>query len=1240
MSHVSMITSVPAKASNVRIPVQPIINNIIPSDINSFNNKRKTLDDNSISGFTEKESIKMSVPQQQINAIHKKVFEPVIIKKVHTTPVIRIGNKKFYSYLVRSEKYPDRIHLLGSSDYIPGNLIVARDYLYPNCDKPKKIFSCFNYIDFFIWYLNLPIGERVFYEVIPEGSQKPRFDVDIESKKHNIPVEELPQVGSYVRDVLITAIETVLREYNVPFSRERNLLVYNSHVDTKQSFHFVIDKYFHEDSINAKNFYTLVNNTLPENIRHFVDHKVYNKNQQFRLLGHHKINKNNIKIVDPITTWNANVYPQDDPAAQIGIFSASLVSFYHDSVRLPPFIIDGGNTNNNRPRNNVEANEHYDNIVAAFESSDFSNDFRVGQASRNFVSLLRRHPSWCPVHNRIHDNENAFISVANNGMIYWNCRRNEDGDRGVMIGSVNVNRSITDNEGGLLPSFIDVIPETPVPQWSDCCDIEQVSTNILDPYPLTNRIIAIKSPMDTRKTVNSFSYIRDLATQHPDYEIVIVSTRRSFTRDSLARFTTNTGLPFVSYLDPLAQDTKYFITQVESCYKDTTHRKIVIMDEFRSLLSQFDSGLHGNNLYMNRKVFEDYITNAEYLLVLDADLDKHCTDFIHALRPDDRIHLVHNIIQKRQGYHIIKYMCLYEYLEVMATSFSYPENNVVIPTNSYDFGNLIANMFAHRNIRFYSSKEDDHPEELADINNAVQRFNTLIYTSTLGSGVDINVEHFHEMFLYASPKSCCARDLIQMCGRIRNLRNRTIHLFIGKNEGKQAITFDSVLYDINTKLNINNNDTVEILKTIIPSDNIRRLFRNKYTYTIDINLWTTNYIINQIERNKSKNDMHNELDSRLAPQGYTFTDNEIYLDPEDLEEWKVIYKEWKDLLGDRTKNLWKNARIISKPIAKAQQQLINDNNSSKREKLEVSKHKFLLKFTPDTDHNILANIACDKKHPTHIRNCVAETILTPSQILSLDNMKNPLFSYDKFLVSKVTIIKHITNDILGITSSFDSTTEINPNRVIPFCPEIIAEFPTWKRLFGMKGKVPSGTTITKYMKTLSSVIELWNGCTLKKPNTNRRGNYKITPFIPELQTLVDNYVLPRIRELSVDTTSNVVPEISNVTTVTNVIDVNITTMIGPNRDNIISEHIVNTTNTGVKRGTITLPQINDYYTNNNHTITHPTVTLNINPILNTITFPTIQQPYNPFNNGRVQALPVVYKPPTVPLMLHIIPKTQ
>ena len=80
-------------------------------------------------------------------------------------------------------------------------------------------------------------------------------------------------------------------------------------------------------------------------------------------------------------------------------------------------------------------------------------------------------------------------------------------------------------------------------------------------------------------------------------------------------------------------------------------------------------------------------------------------------------------------------------------------------------------------IRFYHGKGDDYPEELRDVNSSWTQFRVLMYTSTINVGVDFVREHYDVMFVYLTNQSVHAREMKQMMGRVRKLRDKLVHVF-------------------------------------------------------------------------------------------------------------------------------------------------------------------------------------------------------------------------------------------------------------------------------------------------------------------------------------------------------------------------------------------------------------------------------------------------------------------------------
>lgn len=441
--------------------------------------------------------------------------------------IIYINNKRFYPYLVpkspvgsQAFNLPhneyNRINLLQSRDYVQGYFIIAMDHMYPNSTKKSPIFTAFpTYLEAFHWIRSLPTEQRCCYEVIPTEFaddithikdedlvsdesiyshptvQKPHFDIDVDMQKDDEnfksfdnPSDAIITLGNDTKDALIAGIQHVMFSHDVPYEKSKHLLGYSSHRKDKRSYHIGIIGFYHNSPKEAAAFYKLVIGHIPQHLRKYVDHSVYKINQQFRILGNHKLGKDNIKTIDPITEWFPlneygnpckdirNIDPvtiwssedYDDKISLLGHFEASLITFTAGCVQLPSFITNvivkplipenkvnvvttwlaskniTLDTTNKRiipvvsDNKYLDCNEYYNEIVDIFQKSQFYNHYDIGGIKNGCLILRRKHPSLCPIHNRVHDHDNSFIFITKTGSIYWRCSRSQDKDKSFYLG--------------------------------------------------------------------------------------------------------------------------------------------------------------------------------------------------------------------------------------------------------------------------------------------------------------------------------------------------------------------------------------------------------------------------------------------------------------------------------------------------------------------------------------------------------------------------------------------------------------------------------------------------------------------------------------------------------------------------------------------------------------------------------------------------------------------------------------
>ena len=441
------------------------------------------------SRITNVDDVEATTPQQT-PSVEDKLTNPKTGEAVHDSrpptnskvPVYTTYNTPGYNnhdrINVRFEHTADRIR----SNYSHGNLIISKD-LPPKRDQhdrvyiPKAFALVTDHIELYKFITNTPPDHRNFYEVI-DGSmdQKPRFDLDFPHNKFpNITRDEV----YYYLDQTLSAIDRVMTRHNVPYTFSGNCLVFNSHGISnghyKYSFHIVIDKFVHQASKHGDGviqnepiaFYRLVLNELPEHVRDkdFLDSAVYSLFQNFRLLWCEKKSSDRPKILDPITEYVPDhLYDPNDPdelnqrRKDLGLLTASLVSFSSDSQYLPSFIPDVEvQTRNMRVSRNISnvggvvfsnvmsvvgaptdiTEEQYGLMVDSFERQTYCGQYTIGHDNRNKIALNRKCSGYCPIHQRVHEGVGAYLSLDRYHNIWFNCYRRDAGlrQRGILIGN-------------------------------------------------------------------------------------------------------------------------------------------------------------------------------------------------------------------------------------------------------------------------------------------------------------------------------------------------------------------------------------------------------------------------------------------------------------------------------------------------------------------------------------------------------------------------------------------------------------------------------------------------------------------------------------------------------------------------------------------------------------------------------------------------------------------------------------
>lgn len=260
-------------------------------------------------------------------------------------------------------------------------------------------------------------SKRNYYETIVESRrQKPRFDLDMAS-------ESLPPglTWELVLDDVLVAIMSALCVLGFSGVKyEDCVYVYTSNGTTpgggtKYSAHIVVMGYYHNTNDEARRFYDLVRESCHPRVRGFVDSAVYKSVQQFRMYGNtkagqarHKTRLYRLDSGKAEYVWSRE--GRDDRLEYLD----SLVTRIDEGATYIPLA---------RPeRASVECQVVEDrmaDILALIPPG-----FTLGRYNVWGYHLVRVSQTKCPICERVHDNENAYVVVYDD-IVYFKCFRDD-----------------------------------------------------------------------------------------------------------------------------------------------------------------------------------------------------------------------------------------------------------------------------------------------------------------------------------------------------------------------------------------------------------------------------------------------------------------------------------------------------------------------------------------------------------------------------------------------------------------------------------------------------------------------------------------------------------------------------------------------------------------------------------------------------------------------------------------------
>lgn len=532
-------------------------------------------------------------------------------------------NIRWFPCLVRKdadEKTP-RYSILTecySKDELGRKVVVCQEIIKPvrkfNDEKNSRRYAVFeSHIDLYTYLKHCDDESKCFHETIIGCSyQKPRFDIDIKESEllsdKNVKdllgdPDSLYEFAHHVKDRVIEAAISVLGRDGIQIDITKNIIICSSHGNSdgtrKASYHIIIDGYMHSGEEEAQAFFEEVMKELDERgekniINRYIDHDVYKRNQNFRLLWNHKLDDvKRVKRLEQDFIFNdsayTHVFPVDaknDDHFNIMMLEATMITFTSRCEMLPLYVLNNKKTwdtsiilNDSQKQGAFELLKSklmeadyitHDNMgdmrhrVNSSRVADFENayhpdvPFRAVGSKGGLIILERTRPSYCAVCKKIHHKSHPYMFISG-GNVYFNCRRSKD----------HVGKKVNQFIGKVEWNHIDRIP------CMEHIEAAKTLSSILSPDEDVrwNEISNITSEEKKKSPPqsNSILHVAPQYTHHPGSKItpLMMQQNPSMGNHELEKRTLvrSAGVPIPSMINPLPR-----MVNPHSLLSSTSHR--------------------------------------------------------------------------------------------------------------------------------------------------------------------------------------------------------------------------------------------------------------------------------------------------------------------------------------------------------------------------------------------------------------------------------------------------------------------------------------------------------------------------------------------------------------------------------------------------------------------------------------------------------------------------------------------
>lgn len=525
---------------------------------------------------------------------------------------------------------------------------------------------------------------------------------------------------------------------NIISEQLKNFVLINLKRDIKKT---IINKRTNEYKLNTDIKHNNTDLDVLENLANLIDPKRINNRTEWIKFGLALKNENvnSFKIFHEISKRDVNGYLDENDCIK-NFNSFKCLDTIKEKIGIGTLIFWALLDNRNKYLNLIKVNEKLRKIV---------NNYNVSIASKNFNELVDSNKNNFKINNKFICNENMFNDIV-----------------------------CTNEKDELLNKFI--------------------KSFIFDEKV---KILSIKSQMATGKTV----FLKELLKKYCEtfVRILILIHRIDFSKVIYDVFKI---FGFKHYL--LEKDDIYtsdrIIISVDSLNKifDYNANKfdLIIMDELESLLFHFSS----KTMKDNEEKLNNYITlckESNKMLLLDADFNERGFSFCKQI--DDNPYFLINEYENPNKRNLDLYFddkfLINDSIERIKKN-----ENICCVCQSKKRADNLCDMFIklfpkikNKIINHTSTSDDEIKNQLINVNKLWKDKRVIIYTPCIESGIDYTEKTIDKMYIFTCVDSNSPRALLQQTGRIRNLKDLNIMVYIDKqfnhvNDDQLMYTFKQV----------------------------------------------------------------------------------------------------------------------------------------------------------------------------------------------------------------------------------------------------------------------------------------------------------------------------------------------------------------------------------------------------------------------------------------------------------------